>query len=65
MPVDPEEFGDMDFGHQGDVFDPRISTTVNDPATDFGRQGVPHPVVTLEEPPATGGGGTVIFFLSL
>lgn len=64
MPVDPvNDFGEMDFGHQGDVFDPRTSTTVSDPFTDYGFQGDSYAVVTMEEPPAPGGGGGVVIFM--
>jgi hypothetical protein len=65
MPVDPTEFGGPDFGFQGSPFDPRTETTVNDPATDYGFEGSPHPVMIAAPPPAAGGGGVVIFFVEL
>lgn len=65
MPVDPNDFGKPDFGHQGSPFDPRTDSTVDDPATDYGFEGYPHLIQAAAAPPATGGGGTVIFFISL
>lgn len=65
MPVDPADFGDLDFGYQGTVFNPVTDSTVSDPTTDYGYQGTPHPVMVDTPPPSTGGGGVVIFYLSL
>lgn len=67
MPVDPAgDFGKPDFGREGVPFDPTTHSTVQDPATDYGREGNPHPVYEASSViPGVSGGGVVIFMMSL